>query len=278
MSMTKRTAQDTEAEQAFSRLYAIVRTVRGERGCPWDKDQTPLSLRHFLIEEAFETVDAMTDGDAGHVREELGDVFFNVVLIAYLYEQSGDFTLAQSLRDIGDKLIRRHPHVFLRDDAEPLDAGAMTNEAIQKQWDDIKATLEHRKSDSVLADVPEGFPPLLRAYKLLKKAAKNGYAPRTAAEARARLDEALRGISDSAAEREAARQSVTDEPFTVSGGTPALNAAQLQLESAVGDALFALADYARLLGIDPSVALDRTNRAFCERVTRAEKASSCNDG
>lgn len=271
MSMTERAAQDTEAEKAFSRLYAIVRTVRGDRGCPWDKDQTPLSLRRFLIEEAFETVDAMTDGDAGHVREELGDVFFNVVLIAYLYEQSGDFTLAQSLRDIGDKLIRRHPHVFVRDNAEPSDA--LTNEAIQKQWDDIKATVEHRSGDSVLADVPEGFPPLLRAYKLLKKAAKKGYAPRAAAEARARLDEALRGIAESAADRDAARQAAGD-PFTVSGGTPALNAAQLHLESAVGSALFALADYARLLGVDPSVALDRANRAFCDRVTRAEKTSS----
>ncbi len=269
--------QDGEAERAFSRLYAIVRTVRGERGCPWDKDQTPLSLRHFLIEEAFETVDAMTDGDAGHVREELGDVFFNVVLIAYLYEQSGDFTLAQSLRDIGDKLIRRHPHVFLRGDEDPPSAGALTNEAIQKQWDDIKATVEHRKGDSVLADVPEGFPPLLRAYKLLKKAAKKGYAPRTAAEARARLDEALRDVSGAASGTEAARQTAAGEPFTVSGGTPALNAAQLQLESAVGDALFALADYARLLGIDPSVALDRANRAFCDRVTRAEKESSRKD-
>ena len=110
-------------------------------------------------------------------------------------------------------------------------------------------------------------------YKLLKKAAKKGYAPRTAAESRARLDEALRSISESAAGRDAVRQTAAGEPFTVSGGTPALNAAQLQLESAVGDALFALADYARLLGIDPSVALDRANRAFCDRVTRAEKES-----
>ena len=265
MSTDDRATTDGETEGAFSRLYAITRTLRGEQGCPWDKDQTALSLRRFLIEEAFETVDAMTSGDAAHVREELGDVFYNAVLIGYLYEQAGDFTIAQSLRDIGDKLIRRHPHIFARNGETP----ALTSGDVLRQWDDIKETVERRGDNAA-----EGFPPLLRATKLLKHAAKKGRATPTAAEARARLDESLQTVSASAAKAERMKRSPSDEPFTVSGGGAALDAAHLRLEADVGTALFALADYARLLGVDPSVALDRANRAFCARTTGVEDCAA----
>ncbi len=101
-----------ETAEAFARLYDIMRTLRGEGGCPWDKDQTSVGLRRSMMEECFEAIDAITSGEPAHVCEELGDVFFNVIFQAYLYEETGDFTVAQSLNGICDKLIRRHPHVF----------------------------------------------------------------------------------------------------------------------------------------------------------------------
>lgn len=261
-------AQNQKTTAAFSRLYDITRTLRGADGCPWDKDQTPLSLRRSLMEESFEAIDAMTSGDVAHVREELGDVFFNVVLLAYLYEQAGDFTLAQSLNDICDKLIRRHPHVFPESEGKSQMTAPVTDtNALLSQWDAIKENLEGRKGASVLDGVPQGFPPLLRAYKLLKKAAKANATRRgrTAFQARQTVDDALQTVRTAADSVAQAKHAPADEPFTVSGGSAPLNAAQLHLESAVGDAFFALVDYARTLGVDPAVALDGANRRFIER-------------
>lgn len=258
-----------ETKNAFTRLYDITRTLRGEHGCPWDKDQMPLSLRRSLMEETFEAIDAMTNDKASHVCEELGDVLFNVVLIAYMYEQAGDFTLAQTLNDICDKLIRRHPHVFPQSEgSSQMTAPITDSNSVLSQWDAIKENVEGRKGVSPLDDVPQGFPPLLRAYKLLKKAAKKEGARQSAQDARAKLNEALQKVTEAAEAVTSAKRSPADEPCTVSGGSAPLNAAQLHLEADVGNALFALVDYARVLGVDSAVALDRANRAFYERHTK----------
>ena len=100
------------AEKAYNRLYNVVSILRSENGCPWDREQTPMSMRRDLIEETFETVDAITQNDSEHAKEELGDVLLNATMISYMYEQKGDFTLAQVLNELSEKLIRRHPHVF----------------------------------------------------------------------------------------------------------------------------------------------------------------------
>ena len=258
--------------QAFARLYEITRTLRGENGCPWDKDQTSVGLRRSMMEECFEAIDAITSGEPLHVCEELGDVFFNVILQAYMYEQTGDFTVAQSLNDICDKLVRRHPHVFSESAGKSEMQGTPQSAGdVLGQWDKIKENLEGRKGESVLDDVPHGFPPLLRAYKLLKKAAKKGFTWKSALDARAKLAEELQEVEDAAAVVREQKRAPGDEPFTVSGGSPAVDKAQLHLEEEVGDALFALVNYARLLGVDPAVALDRANRKFYDRFTAVEK-------
>ena len=256
--MTDKTAQ------AFSRLYDITRTLRSEHGCPWDKDQTPLALRRSLMEESFEAIDAITSEDVCHVREELGDVLFNLVLIATMYEESEDFTLAQSLDDICDKLIRRHPHVFA---AKTMP----TTDQVQNQWDAIKENLEGRKAESVLDTVPQGFPPLLRAYTLLKKAAKKGFTWQKSEDALKKVEEEFSEMQEAAVQVEAEKKSTESAPFTVSGGSAALNKAQLHLEEEVGDMLLALVNYARMLGVDPTVALDRANRKLYQRFTFVEK-------
>ena len=101
-----------EATEAFTRFLNVIKKLREPDGCPWDKEQTPLSMRRDLVEETFEAVDAITHDDASHAREELGDVLLNTIMISYMYEQKGDFKIADAINELAEKLIRRHPHVF----------------------------------------------------------------------------------------------------------------------------------------------------------------------
>ena len=162
---------------AYKRLYETIRTLRAPGGCPWDREQTPLTMRRDLIEETFEAVDAVSSGDAAHAKEELGDVILNASMIAYMYEQQNDFSVAEALDELTDKLIRRHPHVFPQSEGmSEVTENVTTGEQVLNQWDRIKENVEGRKQEkTILDEVPEGFPPLLRAYKMQKKAAKKGF-------------------------------------------------------------------------------------------------------
>ncbi len=261
-----------ETAEAFARLYDIMRTLRGPDGCPWDKDQTSVGLRYSLMEESFEAIDAITGGDPAHICEELGDVFFNVIFQAYLYEETGDFTVAQSLNSICDKLIRRHPHVFAgKEEKSGESTSPQTMKDLLGQWENIKENLEGRKGDSILDTVPQGFPPLLRAWKMLKKASRKEGSRQTTAEAFQDLTEKIQALParEEAVEKE--KSSPDSEAFTMSGGNEAVNKAQLELEADIGQALFALVNYSRLAGVNPALALDRANRAFYHRFTAWEK-------
>ena len=174
------TQNDTNAEKtaaAYKRLYETIKTLRAPGGCPWDREQTPLTMRRDLIEETFEAVDAVSSGDAAHAKEELGDVMLNASMIAYMYEQQNDFSVADAIDELTDKLIRRHPHVFPQSEGmSEVTENVTTGEQVLNQWDRIKENVEGRKSrKTILDEVPEGFPPLLRAYKMQKKAAKKGF-------------------------------------------------------------------------------------------------------
>jgi len=190
----------TKTQEAFERLYQTIIRLRAPDGCPWDREQTPLSLRETLIEEAYETIEAITEaGEPGlagsaHVCEELGDVFLNATLISYIYEQTGDFTVADSLNAVSDKLVRRHPHVFGATEgfAGPDSAGKTDTAAkVLAQWDVIKRGVEGRKADSILDEVSKGMPALERAAKLQKKAAKSGFDWATLDDVWPKVDEEL---------------------------------------------------------------------------------------
>ena len=227
--------------ESFLKLYEITKKLRGEDGCPWDKKQTPSTLRETFIEETFEVIDAITEGDPMHAREELGDAFFNIVLISYCYEQAGDFTISEVLDEISEKLVRRHPHVF-------GDVQADTAAKVIRQWDKIKEEVEGRKSDSVLDSVPNGFPPLLKAYKMLKKAAKSGFDWPSV---------------------ELAESKVREELEEISGAIKENN--QEHLEEEAGDMLLAAVNYCRNLGVDPNVALEKAAKKFSCRFRFVEK-------
>ncbi len=157
------------ATASFARLFDIIRRLRSPEGCPWDKAQTPQSLRASLVEEVWECVSAIDAHDDQNLREELGDLYLLVTMVAWMKEQEGAFTVESALAGIGEKLVRRHPHVF---------GSAKTESADQalRQWDAIKAEEKRAAgiSGSALDAVPESLPPLEKAAELQKKAARVG--------------------------------------------------------------------------------------------------------
>lgn len=242
----------TKYGEAFDRLYQTIKTLRDPGGCPWDIEQTPQSLRETLIEEAYETVEAINDGDAGHVCEEIGDVFLNAVMLSYIYEQKGDFSVADSLLGVSDKLIRRHPHVFGETEgfAGPESKNRTdTAEKVLAQWDVIKRGVEGRKADSILDEVSKGMPSLERAQKLQKKAAKTGFDWQQLDQVWAKVDEELDELREAIVEGD-----------------------REEIEGELGDLLFAIVNIARHLKIDSGLALTRTNAKFTSRFKYVEKA------
>ncbi len=235
-----------QAGASFERLYSIVKRLRAPDGCPWDREQTPMSIRGNVIEEAYELVEAVNEKDPAHVREETGDLFLLGTMIAYMHEEEGSFSVADALDTISEKLVRRHPHVFSQD---PGAKGADTPDKVIDQWNRIKETVEgRRKKDSILDDVSKALPPLERAYRIQKKAAKVGFdwtkAEDVWAKAREELDEARAACEEADHE---------------------------ELERELGDLLFSVVNVARFLKVDPEVALHRTVEKFCSRFRHVER-------
>jgi tetrapyrrole methylase family protein/MazG family protein len=252
-------------EHAFAQFFAVLRRLRAPDGCPWDVDQTPLSLRGTFVEETFEVVDAITEGDVDHVKEELGDVLLNALMVAYMYEQQGSFSVGEVFKTLTEKLVRRHPHVFSQSEGRAFLQDEISKpDEVLRQWDTIKDNLEHRQGASILDQVPQGFPPLLRAYKIQKKAAKKGFDWDNERAVYDKVQEELEEVRAALAEAQRADPPATAEPFTVTAA-PAQNADQLKVEDEVGDAFFTLVNWSRHLGVDPSVALNRGTEKFSRR-------------
>lgn len=270
----------SDAAISYDSLIKTIHTLRAPGGCPWDREQTPMSIRRDLIEETFEAVDAISDGDAMHAKEELGDVILNASMMMYMYEQNGDFSVADAIDELTEKLIRRHPHVFAKSEgAVVADGKAETAEQVLNQWDKIKAQVEHRgdSNASILDEVPKGFPPLLRAYKMQKKAAKRGFDWKTLPPVEEKIREELSEVNDAVRKvRELQNATQNDssekktEPFTVASNQD-LDNAQFHLEEEFGDLLFAVINYARHLGVDPEIAMSRVNKKFYRRFKYVEQ-------
>ena len=257
-------------QNAFTHFFEIVRAVRA--GCPWDKEQTPLSLRSTFFEETCEALDAITQNDAAHVKEELGDVLLNVVLIAYLFEEKGLFTVEETINAITEKLVRRHPHVFAQSEgkSEVTENVAGNPEKVLNQWERIKENVEGRKTESVLDSIPENFPPILKAYKMLKKASKSGFDWNTLSEVRMKFCEELAEMHDALIDVEQGKKYDGEKPLTESSHDE-LDQAQLHLEEEFGDALLSFINYGRWLGVDPNVALQRAMKKFEFRFRKVEE-------
>ena len=235
---------------AFERLYKIVQKLRSPEGCPWDRKQTPLTMRQPLIDETFEAVDAISAGDANHTKEELGDVFLNASMIASIHEENDDFTIVQVMNDVCDKIIRRHPHVWKNSEgSSSLVEGSENNaDKVLEQWEQIKQKVEGRKKKSSLDEVSYGLPPLLRAYKIQKKAAKKGFDWKDAEGPWSKIQEEIAEL------KEASLTKTKDE-----------------IEKELGDVLFSVVNLARHLDVDPNLALASTNQKFMKRFAYVEE-------
>lgn len=270
-----------DTAQAFDFFYSVIQRLRAPDGCPWDREQTPLSLRNTLIEESFEVVDAITQQDAEHAKEELGDLLLNGLLISYIYQQQGDFTVADVMQEVAEKLIRRHPHVFPQSEGRSqLQENLTTGEQVISQWDAIKEKVEGRREKSILDEVPTGFPPLLKALKYQKKAAKKAFDWEGPEQVLAKVEEELEEVKNAAAAREQilavskpanGRGDSKLDPLTTHS-TPQLDAAQLHLEEELGDLLFAVTNLCRHYQVDPNAALSATNAKFYRRFLHVEQS------
>lgn len=224
----------------LERLIEIVATLRGENGCQWDKEQTHKSLRPNMLEEAYEAVDAIDDNDMANLREELGDVLLQVVLHAQIAKDEGDFDIEDVAKELGDKLVHRHPHVF-------GDAKVNSTDDILNAWDRLKKE-EKKDRKSILDGVSKSQSALMAAQKISKKAVKVGFEWDSI--------ETLKKCIES-------EYKEFEEAFQIGNAD--------LMEDEMGDIFFATVNYARWHKIDAEQALLRANKKFTKRFKKMEE-------
>ncbi len=231
----------------IQKLVDLVERLRGEKGCPWDREQTRESLKPMLIEEAYEVLDALDGVSPSELREELGDLLFQVVFHAQIASENGEFGLADIIDRLHEKMVRRHPHVF-------GGADLRTSEDVLRNWEDIKAAEKGVDSSSspgstksLLDGIPSKLPALHTAYQMTAKASRVGFDW-------SRLEDIIAKLEEESSELLEAR---------------ARNDKEKTAEE-VGDLLFVAVNIARFLGVDPETALRRSNRKFNRRFRQVE--------
>jgi tetrapyrrole methylase family protein/MazG family protein len=227
--------------RSFEELVNLMKTLRGPGGCPWDREQTYESLKPFIIEEAYEVVDAIDTKDRRALVEELGDLLLQSVFVAELGREEGTFEIGDAIGAIHDKLVRRHPHVF--GDVQAGDA-----EAVIVNWEKLKREERQEENKGILSGIPQSMPALLKASRLTEKAARIGFDWERAADILVKLDEELVEL------REA-----------IAGGN------REEIHDELGDLLFTIANIARKLDVHPEEALQSTNRKFKRRFESMEQ-------
>lgn len=224
----------------FKKLVEIMESLRSENGCPWDRIQTHDSLKRYLLEEAYELIEAIEKKDYKAIREELGDLLLQIVFHAQIAKESGHFSIDDVIETISNKMIRRHPHVF-------GEAKFKTPEEVLNQWDDRKKE-EGKLRETILEGIPINLPALLRAYKIQSRVAKVGFDWDN-------IEGVLKKIEEEFAELKEAVNLKEKQ----------------QIEEEIGDMLFSIVNLARFLKIDPETALRKTNRKFEDRFSKLEQ-------
>lgn len=242
------------AGQWFERLVALQARLREPNGCPWDREQTHSSLRTYLIEEAYEVLDALESDDDAKFAEEMGDLLLQIVFHSQIASEEARFTIADVIREIHEKMVRRHPHVFgekrAKDAAEVL-----------KNWEKIKSEERRAKGvkvldgakqkenpESLLAGVPRGLPAALEGFQLTRRAARIGFD----------WDDA-----------EGIFEKIREEGTELRHALEAKD--QRRIEEEIGDLLFAVVNLARFVQVDPEIALKKANTKFASRFRAMER-------
>jgi len=217
-------------DSQFDEFVGITRRLRKE--CPWDSIQTHETIRHSLIEEAYEVVESIDNGNLQELKNELGDILLHVAFHANIAEEEGAFTLSDVIEGIQSKLIRRHPHIFAGKEVGGADE-------VKANWEKLKL-LEGRRS--VIDGVPRELPGLLRAHRLTEKASKVGFDWKRKEDAWQKVEEEIRELRELP---DAGAESEREEEF--------------------GDLLFALVNYARFIGVNPEIAIRKSIDKFISR-------------
>ena len=234
--------QQTEAAKALQRLLSIMTRLREPNGCPWDIEQTPETLKPFLLEECYEVLEAIDSGQPEKVCEELGDLLLQVVFQTRIYEERNNFSMVDVITGIADKLERRHPHVF-------GDSECQTAADVSEQWETIKKREKgpQPRPETSLGSVPPGLPALMHAKKLTERASRAGFDWPEVEGALAKV-----------------REEMTELEQALEGDD------QQAIESELGDLLFASANLGRYLKIDAEEALRKTVGRFIFRFSHVE--------
>ncbi len=228
------------------RIVALIETLRGENGCPWDRKQTPQTMARYLIEEVYELADAILADNAEAVCEEAGDVLFQLLFVIHLYNDAGQFGFTEVIDRIVEKMERRHPHVF-------GDLTAETPERVSRNWQKIKQAEKKGKDDqSVLGSIPQGLPALLRASIVSERAAKTGFDW-----------DSLPAVMEKAMEEW--------QEFSSEIGRAADKANLHKAAEEFGDVLFTMVNVARFATIHPETALMRSIQKFEKRFAFMEQ-------
>ena len=238
------------AAQEFTRLVDIVAGLRAPGGCPWDREQTIDSLKPFVLEETYEVLEAIDRHDHGALCEELGDFVFEAVFLAQLESEAGRFSIADSLKSIADKLVRRHPHVFAREAGEPpLESAGQ----VRARWEEIKAQERGGGGTpkTLLAGIPSALPALLRACQIGLRAASVVFDWPRAGDIVGKIEEEVAELRE----------------VVEAGGA----VDQARAEEEMGDLLFSIANLSRKLGIEPETALRKANEKFTRRFEAMER-------
>lgn len=240
--------EKTSIQTSFEHFVSIIDRLRSDGGCPWDREQTHLTLRQATLEEAYEVVHAIESGDAANLKEELGDILLHVVFHSDIAKRAGEFTVDDVIASVAEKMVRRHPHVFGT-------VEAATSEAVLRNWEDLKRQERTAKGvedhASVLDAVHRHTPAVMEALALSERAAKVGFDWNKPEDVRAKIEEELNEISAAMLEPEGGRHA--------------------RLEDEIGDLLFAVINLGRKLGVDAETALRGTNRKFRSRFAFVER-------
>ena len=234
-----------EKKYTLDDLVQVIRILRGENGCPWDRVQTHASIRQDMLEEAYEAADAIDKGNMENLCEELGDVLMQVVFHAEIEAEKGGFTMEDVIRGICEKMVYRHPHVFGNGEVQ-----ADTPEQVLVNWEELKKKEKHTETQTeVMKAVPDALPALIRARKVQKKAADVGFDFYEAGGAFEKVQEEIQEL---------------EEAVKLQNGTE---------EEEFGDILFALVNISRFLKINPEFALTKATKKFINRFEYVEKSA-----
>jgi tetrapyrrole methylase family protein/MazG family protein len=226
----------------FDQLVELMARLRSPGGCPWDLQQTSRSLKPFLLEECYEVVEALDDGSPEKIREELGDVLFQIIFHARIAEEKGEFTIRDVIAGTVEKMTRRHPHVF-------GDVKLETEQEVLANWEEIKKRERgNEQRTSILEGVPKDLPSLLRAHRLQERAARVGFDWSRIEEVLPKLDEEIAEFKESLKQENAAG-----------------------IEEELGDIFFVLVNISRFLGVNPEDALRKTISKFIHRFKYIEE-------